>query len=307
MILVLCPNPSIDKLLYVDRLNPGSVNKSSMEKMYPGGKGVHVALALTELGESVTLSGFWGGESGTWIKNECRKKGITCVGPLTKQWNRTCLTILSDQIPQETEIVERGPAVNELHLDHFFSELADLIPKSNSVVVSGSWPPGTPKHVYQQIKDISERHSVPLWVDASGERLTDAICAEPFGIHINHHEAEEYFGKALSPKHSAEKLLTNSRIAAVTNGADGLYMATRESIIHTSCRVDHIISTVGSGDCLTAGLVHAWNRSSDLHEMAKVATACGTANCICPDLGMLKSSDVHRLQHLVTTNAIYPL
>ena len=55
MLLAVCPNPSVDYSIWIDSLEPGKVHRATREERYPGGKGVHVAMAAAELGEDVTL------------------------------------------------------------------------------------------------------------------------------------------------------------------------------------------------------------------------------------------------------------
>lgn len=301
MILALCPNPSVDKQLFLNRMTPGSVNKSRKEYAYPGGKGVHVALALKELGMPVTLAGFWGGPTGEWIRRECNSKEIRCIGPEIDGWTRTCLTLLSDEGPEESEITENGPAVTRTNCEIFFEDVRNAASSALAMVVSGSWPEGAPEDVYMQLKAISLQHSAPLWVDASGDRLKTALEARPFGVHINQSEASSLFGKNLTPQDAAQKLLSYCEVAAVTNGADGLHLATKDKLIHTRCTVDKVISTVGCGDCLTAGLALGWSRSLPAEEVARLGTACGSANCIRPELGMLHKNDVDVLIKNVQT------
>ena len=71
MLLCLCPNPSIDTYWWMNDIKNGDVTRISKQEPYPGGKAVHVALNITELGEDVMLLGIWGGRKGAWIKNEC--------------------------------------------------------------------------------------------------------------------------------------------------------------------------------------------------------------------------------------------
>ena len=124
--------------------------------------------------------------------------------------------------------------------------------------------------------------------------------AQPFGIHINHAEAKNLFGTGRNPEEYAMKLLEYCTIAAVTNGADGLYLARKGELYHTTCTVENIISTVGSGDCLLAGLLIADHQDLNVQEMAILGTACGTANCLREDLGMLYKTDVKKLKPTVT-------
>lgn len=48
-ILVVCPNPSIDTYAWIDGFANGVPNRIKREDRYPGGKGLHVAMALAEL------------------------------------------------------------------------------------------------------------------------------------------------------------------------------------------------------------------------------------------------------------------
>lgn len=304
MILALCPNPSIDKQIFMNRLLAGAVNKSRKEKAFPGGKGVHVALALNELNQSVVLGGFWGGPTGSWIQNECKKRNIKTIGPEVEEWTRTCLTIITDEEPNESEIIEKGPNISLEDYDIFIKDVKRVAPECQAIIVSGSWPPNSSTDSYHHLKKICEKNNIPLWIDASGESLREALSARPYGIHINSHEAKNLFNTDISPQNAAIKLLDFSKVAAVTDGENGLFLATNDKLIHARCIVDQVISTIGSGDCLTAGLVIGHVRGLTPQKISEFATACGTANCIHQDLGMLKKEDVYALFPKVQTNNI---
>lgn len=83
MILCLCPNPSIDKFIWVEDFKTGKVNRVKKELSYPGGKGVHVALGIAELEEDCAIIGFWGGPAGKWKK---RSKEFTTYEVDGKQY-----------------------------------------------------------------------------------------------------------------------------------------------------------------------------------------------------------------------------
>ena len=54
-------------------------------------------------------------------------------------------------------------------------------------------------------------------------------------------------------------------------------------------------STIGSGDCLLAGVIAGHVQELETQSMANLGAACGAANCIRPELGMLYKEDVKRL------------
>lgn len=298
MIISICPNPSVDKLLKLENLKKGRVNRCIHEEFFPGGKGVHVAYALNELHTSTKIIGFWGGPTGEWIRNESSKIGIPCHGPTIKGWNRTCLTILTpgNNDIDNTEILEKGPYADSKQLLSFFKIVEQNSTEAKAICVSGSWPENCPDDVYQTLSSICENKQIDLWVDASGERLGQAIEVNPFGIHLNKSEAEDFFSPGFTPVEYVKKIMSYCSVVALTDGANGLYLGYKGSIYHGTCQVENIISTVGSGDCLTAGLLHEWYKTEkDLSSVAKTATACGAANCIFPPLGMLRYSDVKQL------------
>lgn len=297
MILAVCPNPSVDKYLRVFSLEPGNVNKSTFEKSYPGGKGVHVGLALKELGLESHITGFWGGPTGAWVKDQCRTKGVDCSGPELNEWTRTCLTIQSEEQSHETEILEQGPEINENEVQCFQKIVSRQMTQSKIVCVSGSWPLGTDGDIYK-IFQKCHGQKLPVWIDASGERLKQAVKIQPHGIHVNRTEAESFFGRSDKPARYARDLLTFCKIAAVTDGANGLYLASGDKLLHANCPAENIISTVGCGDCLLAGMISAQYNAESLEMMARTGVACGAANCLRPDLGMLYKKDVDHLMRI---------
>lgn len=300
MILAVCPNPAIDKFLYLPGIRKGTVNRSREERAFPGGKGVHVALAAREMGEETVLAGFWGGPTGQWIKQECEQRGIKCIGPDVNGWTRTCLTLKSENGIDDTEIIEKGPGISGDHWERLLAAIEKQIGSARAMSVSGSWPPGSPDRVYDDLKKVAEQAGVPLWVDASGRRLEQALKARPFGIHINRSEAEALLEPDKPAEYYTQALLAHCTVSAVTDGADGLYLAKADQkTIHASCPVEDIISTVGCGDCLLAGLVVAATRGERFEEIVRTGTACGAANCVRPELGMLYDKDVRRFKKQV--------
>lgn len=291
MITAVCPNPSVDKMYRLHSVNPG-VNRCTDTQSYPGGKGVHVALALSELNSSTTLLGFWGGPAGRWIRDECEKKSIPTIGTETIESNRSCLTLLTQDEFNNSEILETGPVINRDQINLFYSEAKKAASTSRALCVSGSWPEGAPENRYKKLKEICERTGTDLWVDASGDNLKRALEVKPYGIHLNKKEAAELLDEKMSPSDIIRELHQTVKLVALTDGANGLFLAFKNRYYHAICSVDEVISTVGAGDCLTAGILHSHYRDSEPTEIAKTGVACGAANCVNLDLGMIKMKDV---------------
>ena len=293
MILSICPNPSIDILSEIDHFRLTSVNRFKKETHYPGGKGVHVALAIATITGNADLLGVWGGPSGSWIQDECQSRQVSCMGPRVDGWSRSCYTFKSeDPRINETELMGAGPLVKEHEYRAFVDEFKTLLNRYDVVCMSGSVPPGFPSETYFHLLGLITGQKTI--VDCSGIALEKALERNPYCVHINLHEGKALFDTD-DPRLIATKLKEHCAYAAVTNGADGLYLAHEDQMVHANVRIENIISTVGSGDCLVAGLAVAISQQYTLEEMAKLAVACGAANCICEDLGMLRLEDVQLL------------
>lgn len=303
MILVVCPNPSVDTFIYFNKFLPGKSNRILNEKRYPGGKGIHVAFALRELGEDVVVLSFWGGENGNWIKENCIGSGIKCVGPQIEESNRFCYTFRTDDHFNETEILGKGPNIDLLMYDNFIHELKEILPETEMVVISGSLPPGCPTDLYQNIQKIAAEEKISLFMDCIDEPFRLAIQYFCDGIHLNHSEFIELFS-ANNPEQAVKILATKCNYAAITDGKNGLYLASKNKLVHAYLHLKTVYSSVGSGDCLLAGLVTAKIRGYTISEMARLGVACGAAKCINNELGLIHIQDVLDLSPKVNIEII---
>ncbi len=55
------------------------------------------------------------------------------------------------------------------------------------------------------------------------------------------------------------------------------------------------VNPIGSGDAMTAGLLHSLSQGSSVPEAAVYATACAAANVLTPTSGVVHPGDVERL------------
>ncbi|MEZ4810679.1 MAG: PfkB family carbohydrate kinase [Allomuricauda sp.] len=299
MILCVCPNPSIDKLIFINTFKKGTTNRAFEERSYPGGKGVHVAMGIKELGEEVAILAFWGGATGEWIKKQCEEKGISCYGPTLKEWTRTCLTIKTGDEFDETEILGTGPKIDRIHYETFLTDFEKLLPSVSVVCMSGSWPKNSENFNFSDLISIADKLKINSIVDCSGASLTQALAKNPFGVHINHNEGYEIY-KTHDPLALFSKMGQHSKLIAVTQGDKGLFLSDGKNVVHALSKVDTVISTVGCGDSLMAGLAVAHVKGYDLEETAILAASCGAANCVREDLGMFFKKDVALLQQQCT-------
>lgn len=292
MILCVCPNPSIDAYAHLSNFEFGKANRISKMMQYPGGKGIHVALALRELGADVALMGMWAGATGAWIKKECQQQNIDCFGIALEGANRKCLTILSEDISlNNTELLEPGPECKTNQWQEFLTLFGEKAASADLICISGSLPSGSPKDGYAKMASVCKNLGKKCILDCSGDQLRACLDVGFFGLHINEHEANDLFPH-LTVEEVSLVLRKNIDLVAVTAGKKGLYMHYHQDEIHAAVSLEKVISTVGSGDCLTAGLAYGVQQNLENHQLAALGVACGAANCLREDLGMMYQKDV---------------
>lgn len=286
-ILVVCPNPSVDIFAWVDEIKTGGVNRVTKEEHFPGGKGVHVALAAAELGQEVKLLGFWGGRTGSWIKSECERRfeNLKCIGPNVGGWARSCYTFKAESDFDDTEILGLGPEITDEDIEAFYHAFDGFVPEATCVVMSGSWPKKAPKDGYANLIGRANAYHKAVILDCTGIQFENAMRLSPYAVHLNKSEAESI--TKIDDVTASSAKLGKKVLAAITDGAKGLYLSDDQETVHASCKVVEVHSAVGSGDCLSAGLAVAFTLGMSLVDTAKYAVACGGANCMRKDLGLL--------------------
>ena len=304
MILSVCPNPSIDCYAWAEGIKTGEVNRIEKLQEYPGGKGIHVALAIGELGGSSRIFAGWAGATGEWIKDACLKKNIEVSGVNLNGNNRKCYTFRSSNPDfANTEILEPGPELSAVHWKDFKEALRKEAANSNLICLSGSWPRGAPKDAYLNLIELATEEKKKVFLDCSGEQLEEALKSSFFGLHLNQDEAFN-FCRSENFEDLLRKLKGRVKLVAMTRGKEGLWMYYEGKIYNANVKVNKVLSTVGSGDCLTAGIVWALEEGLTPKEIAAYGVACGAANCLNEDLGMLKKEDVEKLLREVECNII---
>lgn len=294
-ILVVCPNPSIDTYAWVDEFTQGVPNRIKKEERYPGGKGLHTAMALAELGIPVTVAGFWGGETGKWIRSACSRYYplVTFLGPELEDWSRICYTFKSKGEFDDTEILAPGPNIAQQDFELLLEDIKKTISTYSMIALCGSWPTGSPEDGYAQIINLANDHNTPTYVDCTGVQLKNALEAQPYGVHLNRKEITEYFDADFES--SKKQMLTYCHEAAITDGSKGLYLIKDHKVHHSLSKIENVVSTIGSGDCLVAGIIAGHYQEMETQDIANMGAACGAANCLKEELGMLDKSDVLEL------------
>lgn len=305
-VLTVTLNAAVDKLYTIPGFAVDQVQRPTETRVYAGGKGINVARVYRTLGGEVTATGFSGGATGEYIQHGLRREGVVAQFVSVAQQSRTCTAILDPVGRTETVLNENGPQVTPAECDALLHRLRELLPGQNAVILSGSFPPGTPPDLYAAMIRLAQEFGVKAVLDASGEALQFGVAAKPFLVKPNVHEMEALSvgGDGWGGSAQASRAKYGVTLALVTGGARGAVLAAEEGTWEAIPPAVEVVSALGSGDSLTAGFVWAWEQGMGHAEALKLGVAAGAANATVYGSGFCTHDQMFEMAGRTTVNQI---
>lgn len=304
MIATITLNPSLDEFIMVRGLLLEETNRWVRVHRYAGGKGIDVARAIHEMGGETTAYGFIGGDNGRDVEILLDEEGVPFSFTPIKRNTRINFIINDTESHRQTIIGAPGPRISRRDLERFFNKLRHIRPVPEMVAVGGSVPPGVPDSIYYDIIREFQKLGVRTILDAEGQWLREGIEAKPYLIKPNVHEAEIMLGRELDSEEKIidaafELLESGPEIVVISRGKDGLIAAAGGKACKALPPPMKVRSSVGAGDCATAGLALKLARGESLVEACWLAAAMGAAAVLTPGTELSRRADVERLLPLV--------
>ena len=294
-------NTSVDKFMEADAIAVGGVTRVRNVVAVPGGKGAHVALTAAALDEPVRLVGIIDGAHREWFTRFFSERGVEFDAVLVRGSIRTCVAI-RDAVGVTTELLEPGPMLETAERDALMNRLLRVARDARVLVLSGSLPGGLSSGTYSEVIASFRGSGVVVLVDGSGDVLRQAVAARPFLVKPNVDEAASLVGGDVHDLDSALRAARAIEVdaAVVSLGAAGVAASWLDRACHVAAPVlPEVRNVVGSGDCLVGGMAVALSRGGDADAALRLGVACGAANALTTEAGLIRRSDVDALLPLV--------
>lgn len=286
-VAVLALNPAVDISYEIPQLLEYQKVCATKTAYYPGGNGINITRALTELGVPVHCCSTLGGESGALL---LRLLGDTHADNHT--WfrlegeTRLNTNIVQQNPPGQYEITSLGPEVPAGVL----ADMADCILQAAGdgiAVLSGMIPPGVPDSTYRDLAEKVAAQGGRVVLEASGTVLEQALEARPCLVRLNRYVLEMASGRRLDKHtHAAEaaRAIQQGGIdyLCVSLGGEGAILVDDANSYYCSAPRVHKQSTVGSGDSLLAGLTAALREGASPEDMLRLGVMCGSTTAAHP-------------------------
>ncbi len=309
-VAVLALNPAVDIGYEVPQLIADRKVQADTTAYHPGGNGINVALALTKLAVPIYCCSVIGGESGDLLLR-LLGDGLGSNHKIFRVAGETRLnaTLLQKRPPSQYEVASRGPEIpakvlNEL--DECF--LADC--KTGYGVLTGSIPPGVPDDHYRRLVGRIQAQGGRAVVDAHGDLLQQAIEAQPYLVRVNNYVLEMTSRQRLDEIEAvatAARELQQRGIGklCISLGARGAILLDDANSYHCTAPRVKVLSTVGCGDALLAGLLAADLRGEDLPAMLRLGVICGSATATHPGTLLFTPEEVEQSGYELELTALH--
>lgn len=290
MIYTVTFNPALDYVIRTESLKLGTVNRSSAEAVYYGGKGINVSTVLKNIGVDSVALGFVAGFTGKEIEEGVKNMGVaTDFIKLPEGMSRINVKIKAEQ---ETEINGQGPAISTEKVEKLFEKL-DRLEKGDCLVLAGTIPASLPSDIYEQIMDRLKDKEIHIVVDATKDLLLNVLKYHPFLIKPNNHELGEMFGVVLKTDEEiveyAKKLQERgARNVLISMAGDGAILLTEtKEVYKMGVPKGTVVNSVGAGDSMVAGFVASYFKEHDYLKALKFGTATGSATAFSEGLATM--------------------
>ena len=300
-IVSIALNPAIDKSSSVDHVVAERKLYCKPPRFEPGGGGVNVSRAIKKLGGKSRLLYPAGGMTGKRLKELLDEEDLNHRAFPIAGMIRESLVILDEATGQQYRFGMPGPKLKKNEWQSFLQELEALDPAPDYIVASGSLPQGVPADFYAQVTRIGKKRGAKTIVDVSGKALKEALNEGVFLIKPNVREFRELVGEEIKEesqiKAEAQEMVKSGRceVLIISLGAAGALVVSEEFTEHILPPTVPIVSKVGAGDSMVAGVALSLARGNPLRESVLFGVASGSAAVMTPGSELCLREDAERL------------
>lgn len=309
MIVAVDLNPSLDRTLTVERLEPATVTRAQAVRLDPGGKGLNVARALSTWGLPVLAFALLGGGTGATIARLLQQEEVPCEPVPIEGESRSNIVIIDQAQGTYVKVNEPGPIVTLEELDALEDRILSRAERGDLWVFSGRLPLGAPLDTYARLIHLVQSRGARAFLDASGKAFALGVAARPYLIKPNRLEAGELLGRPIESTSDAVVAIRELwgrgiKAVALTRGAEGAVIGCHGTIVEATPPALDVVAPVGAGDAAMAAL--AWGILEGLRplEMARLAVAAGTATALVEGTGMASLEQVQAMRARVQVRVL---
>lgn len=307
-VATLTLNPSVDVSYTLPQLIADQKVHASRTRYDPGGNGLNVARGLHRLGIPAHACLVTAGETGTLLERLLAHHVDHLHPTRVHGETRINCTLLQEKPRAQYEVDGAGPRVTGEALEEVAQAFLQWA-AGGIGVLAGSIPPGVHRTFYAQLARRLREAGSRAVVDAQSSLLQAALPERPFLIKPNRFELESLCGRPLPTledvAQEAQDLQREGiEYVCVSLGGEGALLSSAAGCYHAAALEVTVVSTVGAGDSMVAGLVAGLVRGWDPARMLQLGIACGSATATKPGTEIFTGPEAIALMEKVQVHKI---
>lgn len=271
-------NPAFDLVGRLTRIEIGEVNTVETLGLYPAGKGINVAKVLADLGLKLSVTGFLGEENQGDFVQSFAKNGVD--DQFYRVAGKTRINVkITETEADVTDLNFLGFEISEDEWEKFTAQTQHWESKFDLVAVCGSLPRGVSPEKFALWLETLHQQGLKVVLDSSNAALTAGLKAHPWLVKPNRRELEVWAGRALNSLEDVIVAAQDLRARGIENviismGEKGSVWINNEGVLQAQPpRCENVVSTVGAGDSMVAGLIYGFSQDWDKAKTLAFASA----------------------------------
>jgi len=310
MILAVCPNTALDKILFIEEWIPGTPMRTDRIVTSVGGKGLNSAVVLRHLGVETVGMGFFAGEIGKELVCLVEEYGIIPEVIWTAGTNRIAHVIAETKNKRHSHVIAGQPIISKEQKQEFIDCFSVRVQEAEWVILAGSIPKLLNNDFYAELIPIAQAANVPTLIDSQKAFIIEAIETKPDIVKLNWEEFEWTFKKKAETLDSlieqAEDIFKEREMKnmVVTLGIDGILAFTKEGVYLAKAPLQEPKNAAGAGDAVSSALAWRFSLGDDWESALRWASAVSAASVLTERTGDVFQEDIDRIFPIVTVEKI---
>ncbi len=299
-IVTLTLNPAVDKNSEVPQVVAERKLRCEPPVYHPGGGGLNVARALTELGGDVAAYWACGGIIGQLLSHLLDDERIVHHPLAIEAQTRENLILFERSSDRQYRFGMPGAVLTADEIRTCIETLLAIHPPPEYLVLSGSLPAGVDQALYARVAGAMPS-SCRVVLDTSGTPLRRGLEAPVYLLKPNMRELGQLAGRQVEDDSQIRKVARSlidqakAEVVVTSLGSGGAVLTTAEKHRHIRAPTVSIRSKVGAGDSMVAGLVHALSEGKSLADAMRFGVAAGSAAVMTGGTQLCRREDTERL------------
>lgn len=303
-------NPAIDLVGLASQIELGEVNSLQTLGLYPAGKGNNVANVLSCFKQPTLVTGLYGADNCAEFDQLFKRLGVE--NAYYKVAGKTRINCkVTEKNGEVTDLNFSGFEVSPQDWQNFKAHSLKVLAGYDYVAVCGSLPKGVDAVAFKQWLEELKGIGCKVILDTSNKALEEGLKAGPFLIKPNEKELSVLVGRKLSTveeiSRAANELQKEYDIknVVVSMGSQGsLWICHSEKLLARPPRVENIVSTVGAGDSMVAGLIYGFANDFRNEDTLTLATAVSAYAVTQSNVGFKELSELDNFKEQVAVSSL---